>query len=220
MCNLYTTKASAGEISRFFRAQLPINFNAGEGEVYPGGQGMVVREENGQRLVESMTWGWPMPQKSKKTGNPIKPKPVNNIARLNAFPWHLIASRPDRRCLIPLTGFCEAEGEEGRKTRTWFSVHERPIFAWAGMWDYSDEWGRWYSGLMTVCNEVVRPVHTRMPVLLHEEDYERWLHGSLEDVRAFQDRCFPDEHTVMERTVDPWFRRKSAEASAEQGPLI
>ncbi len=44
MCNLYTTKARAAEIAAAFKAQLPINFNAGEGDVYPGGQGMVVRE--------------------------------------------------------------------------------------------------------------------------------------------------------------------------------
>jgi hypothetical protein len=46
---------------------------------------------------------------------------------------------------------------------------------------------------MTDCNEVARPVHSRMPVLLHVEDYDRWLRGSLEDVIAFQNRCFPDE---------------------------
>lgn len=78
MCNLYTTKASAAEVAAYFDAKLPLNFNVGESEVYPGRPGMVVREEGGERILESMTWGWPMPQKSKKTGNPIKPKPVNN----------------------------------------------------------------------------------------------------------------------------------------------
>jgi putative SOS response-associated peptidase YedK len=63
---------------------------------------------------------------------------------------------------------------------------------------------------MTDCNEVVRPVHTRMPVLLHEEDYDVWLRGSLDDVLAFQGRCFPEELTTIERTPDPWFRRKAA----------
>jgi putative SOS response-associated peptidase YedK len=210
MCNLYTTKASAAEVASAFGARMSTNFNAGEGDVYPGGHGMVVREEAGERILHSMTWGWPMPQKSKKTGLPIKPKPVNNIANLAKFPWHLIASRPDRRCIIPLTGFCEAEGEDGRKTRTWFNVKDRPIFAWAGMWDESHEWGAWYSGLMTDCNEVVRPVHNRMPVLLHEEDYDLWLRGSLEDVLSFQGRCFPDQLTQLERTGDPWFRRREA----------
>ena len=214
MCNLYTTKARAADAAAAFGAQLPIAFNAGEGDVYPGGQGMVVREENGARILTSMIWGFPLPQKSKKTGLPIKPKPVNNIADLSSFMWRFVAPRPENRCLIPLTGFCEAEGEWGAKTRTWFAVKDRPLFAWAGMWKVSDEWGPVYSGLMTDCNAVVRPVHNRMPVLLHEEDYELWLHGSIEDVKAFQDRCFPDELTLIERTQEPWFRRPGASAGA------
>lgn len=210
MCNLYTNKASVDEVAAYFRAIKPVNTNASAGDVYPAGIGMVVREQDGQRLVESMAWGWPLPQTSKKTGKPIKPKPVNNIANLKTFPWRLIAPRADRRCLIPLTGFCEAEGEEGRKTRTWFNVHGQPIFAWAGMWDHSDEWGSWYSGLMTNCNEVVRPVHNRMPVLLYADEWDAWLHGSLDDVVALQSRCFPDELTGIERTSDPWFRRATS----------
>jgi putative SOS response-associated peptidase YedK len=113
---------------------------------------------------------------------PIKPKPVNNIADLSSFMWRFVAPRPENRCLIPMTGFCEAEGEKGARTRTWFSVKDQPIFAWAGMWKDSHEWGAVYSGLMTDCNAAVRPVHDRMPVLLHEEDYELWLRGSLDDV--------------------------------------
>ena len=72
MCNLYTTKASAAEVARYFNAVIPANFNAGEGEVYPGGQGMVVREEAGDWIIDSMVWGWPRPMKSKVTGNPFK----------------------------------------------------------------------------------------------------------------------------------------------------
>jgi putative SOS response-associated peptidase YedK len=214
MCNLYTTKASAAEVAAYIKATIPAAFNAGEGEVYPGGQGMVVREQDGQRILQSMTWGFPLAQKSKRTGLPIKPKAVNNASELDKPMWRNIVGLPERRCLIPLTGFCEAEGEEGAKTRTWFRVKDQPIFCWAGFWRMSAEWGAVYSGLMTNCNAIVRPVHNRMPVLLHEEDHDRWLHGSLEDVIAFKDRCFPDVLTTIERTADPWFKRKSAEAAA------
>lgn len=208
MCNLYTSKKSAAEIADHFRAQIPIAFNAGEGEVYPGGPGMVVREAEGQRILQAMTWGFPLAMKSKKTGLPIKPKPVNNIADLSSFMWRFVAPRPENRCLIPLTGFCEAEGEKGAKTRTWIAIQDQPIFAWAGMWKDSHEWGPVYSGLMTDCNEAIRPVHDRMPVLLHEEDYDRWLHGSLDDVIAFQTRCYPDELIEIERTAEPWLKRR------------
>lgn len=213
MCNLYTSKKSAAEIAAHFRAQMPLSFNAGPGDVYPGGPGMVVREEGGQRILQSMIWGFPLAMKSKKTGQPIKPKPVNNIADLTSFMWRFVAPRPEHRCIIPLTGFCEAEGEKGAKTRTWFRVRGQPIFAWAGMWKESHEWGPVYSGLMTDCNEAVRPVHDRMPVLLHEQDYDLWLRGSLDEVMSFQGRCYPDELIEMERTGDPWLRRREAAAA-------
>jgi putative SOS response-associated peptidase YedK len=61
---------------------------------------------------------------------------------------------------------------------------------------------------MTDCNEAIRPVHDRMPVLLHEEDYDRWLRGSLEDVIAFQTRCYPDDLIQIERTAEPWLKRR------------
>lgn len=80
--------------------------------------------------------------------------------------WRHIAPRPENRCLFPLTNFAEAEGAQGVKTRTWFRVKGLPVFAWAGMWKDSAEWGTVYSGLMTDCNAVVEPVHHRMAVLL------------------------------------------------------
>lgn len=207
MCNLYTNNASAADVAAAFKAQMPTSFNAGPGDIYPGAPGLVVREDQGKRILHSMTWGFPLAQKSKKTGQPIKPKPVNNIADLTSWMWRHIANKPEHRCIIPLTGFCEAEGEKGAKTRTWFSVKQRPIFAWAGLWKNSPEWGPVYSGLMTDCNEAVRPVHDRMPVLLHDDDLDRWLRASLDEVLEFQGRCFPDELIRIERTTEPWVRR-------------
>ena len=73
MCNLYTTRKSAAEIAAHFRAQIPLDFNAPEGEVYPGGPGMVVREEDGERILQGMTWGFPLPLKSKEPASRSSP---------------------------------------------------------------------------------------------------------------------------------------------------
>ena len=211
MCNLYTVRKSAAEVAAHLGVAAPASFNTPE-ETLPGYPGMVVREADGKRVLESMVWGFPRPMKSKKTGLPIKPKPVNNIADLTNFMWRGIAPKPQWRCLIPLTGFAEAEGEKGSMTRTWFRVKDAPIFAWAGMWRHSDEWGAVYSGLMTNANAAIAPVHNRMPVLLHEDEYDQWLHGSLADVEAFRDRVFPDKLIEMDRTTELWSRRASKSA--------
>jgi putative SOS response-associated peptidase YedK len=207
ICNLYTARQSPAEVAAYFAAKVPAAFNTPD-EVVPGYPGMVVREQSGERILQSMTWGFPLPLKSKRTGLPIKPKPVNNIADLTSGMWRNLAPRPSARCLIPVTEFAEAEGEKGSKTRTWFRVKGQPIFAWAGLWRDSAEWGHVYSGLMTDCNEAIRPVHNRMPVLLHADEHDKWLHGPMEDVIAFQFRCFPDELIEMERTSEPWIRRE------------
>ena len=201
MCNLYTARHSRAEIAAHFDAQSELQFNAPE-EVYPGYPGLVVREQDGRRVIESMTWGFPLRLKFMKPES--KPRPVNNIADLNKPMWVGLARKPQWRCLIPFSHFAEAEGPKGAKTRTWFSVKGQPIAAWAGLWRISDEWGPVYSGVMTGCNEAIRPVHDRMPVLLMPDEYDRWLNGSFEEAVAFQARCFPDELIEMERTADPW----------------
>jgi putative SOS response-associated peptidase YedK len=206
MCNLYTTKATAAEIAAAFGAQLPMNFNTPE-ESYPGTPGMVVHEDDGRRIMQSMTWGFPL--RLKGMSPTAKPKPVNNIADLRKPMWVGLARKPEWRCLIPLTAFAEAEGPKGSKTRTWFNVKGEPIFAWAGLWRVSAEWGPVYSGVMTDCNEAIRPVHNRMPVLLMPDEYDRWLHGEFEEAVSFQERCFPDELIVMTRTEELWVKRKS-----------
>ncbi len=137
-----------------------------------------------------------------------KPIPVNNIADLAKGFWVGLARKSEWRCIIPVIGFAEAEGAKGSKTRTWFNVKDRPIFGWGGLWRDSEEWGPVYSGSMTDCNEAIRPVHNRMPVLLLPDEYDRWLHGSFDDLMAFQKRSFPDGLIEMERTAEPWVRRK------------
>ncbi|GLI97035.1 SOS response-associated peptidase [Sphingobium sp. BS19] len=213
MCNLYQAKKPAAEIAALFSAQIPTPFNAAD-ETVPGWPGMVVREQAGERILQSMTWGFPLPQKSKRTGLPIKPLPVNNVADVTKPMWRGIAPKPHWRCLIPVTAFAEAEGEKGRKTRTWFRVKGEAVFAWAGFWRESIEWGSVYTGLMTDCNEAIRPIHDRMPVLLMRHEYDQWLHGTIEDVVGFQSRGFPDDLIEIERTSEPWLKASGEAAAA------
>jgi len=209
MCNLYTQRLNPAEIAGAFGVEAVPNSNA-SGEVYPGYPGLVVREDNGVRTMQAMNWGFPLRLKIMKPTS--KPIPVNNIADLRKNMWVGLARKSQWRCLIPLTGFAEAEGPKGAKTRTWFSLKGQEVFAWGGLWRISDEWGPVYSGAMTDCNEAIRPVHNRMPVLLMPHEYGTWLNGSFEDLLAFQERKFPDELIEMARTEEPWSKRKSAVA--------
>ncbi|KAA0695413.1 DUF159 family protein [Neorhizobium sp. P12A] len=215
MCNLYTVRKSAAEVAAHFGVLNPILSNAPD-EVYPGGAGLAIVEQDGAPAMRSMTWGFPLRLKGMKPE--AKPKPVNNIADLTKGMWIGLARKPQWRCLIPVTHFAEPEGPKGAKTRTWFSLRDEPIFAWAGLWRVSDEWGPVYSGVMTNANDAVAPVHDRMPVLLHRDEYQRWLNGSFDEALAFQRRVFPPDRLEMERTSELWVKRKTP--GAEEAVLL
>ena len=213
MCNRYQVRKSADEVRAFFGVRPPTDAtlepNFAE-VVHPGYSGLVITEAEGARQLRAMTWGFPLRLKFMKPDS--KPKPVNNIADLNKGMWKGLAAKPQWRCLIPLTEFAEAEGPKGAMTETWISVKDQELFAWGGLWRYSDEWGPVYSGAMTACNEAIRPVHDRMPILLHQVEWDRWLNGSFEDLLAFQSRCFPDELIEIRRTEERWTKPRATAA--------
>jgi len=153
-----------------------------------------------------MTWGFPVVLTGKK-GQPLKPKPVNNARfdKLGAF-WRRWAADPRQRCLIPATRYAEAVGESGRMTEAWLSVKGEPVFAWAGLWRASDEWGDCYTGVMTENAPALAHIHDRSPVILEPDQWEAWLTLPLQSLYQF-DRPFPAERMAVEVTADLWARR-------------
>jgi len=210
VCNLYTVRKSVDEVARHFGVTPPASLPNVLAESYPGTPGLVVREQNGQRMLQSMGWDFPLKLKFMKPGS--KPKAVNNIAELNKWPWKEFGVKPQARCLIPVTHFAEAEGPKGSMTRTWVNIKDQPIIAWGGLWRDSAEWGPVYSGAMTDANAAMTRLHNRMPVFLFPTEWDTWLRGSFDDLLAFQARKFPDELIEMERTPELWVKKKKASA--------
>lgn len=199
MCNLYRLSKGPAEIAKLFGARADPPGNAGE-MVYPGYPGLVIAEDR----VRQMTWGFPLSLPG-KNGQKLKPKPVNNARtdKLDNFMWRY--SFRERRCLIPVTEFCEAEGEKGAKTRTWFSLPGDELFAVAGIWNDTKEWGPAYSMVMTDACAHVQGVHDRMPVILSRETWSDWLDGPPDAARTL---CQPyPADMVVRRTADAWVRR-------------
>ncbi|MFM7348718.1 MAG: SOS response-associated peptidase [Erythrobacter sp.] len=209
MCNLYRMTKNVTEVARWFEAveaATGANFGA---EVYPGYPGLVVAEGE----VRTMTWGFPLVLTGAK-GQKLKPRPVNNARedKLSGSFWRHAFEH--RRCLIPLDSWAEAEGPKGRMTRTWLSLPDTPLFAVAGVWRPTAEWGAAYAMVMTDtegCHAAA--VHTRMPVLLAPEDQARWLAGSPEEAFALI-RPWPGP-LAIDRTSEPW-----AKGSAVQQSLL
>ncbi|WP_296718385.1 SOS response-associated peptidase [Erythrobacter sp.] len=200
MCNLYRMTKNASEVAAWFDAvDAAQGANFGE-EVYPGYPGLVVAEGE----VRPMTWGFPLVRQGKQ-GQPLKPKPVNNARtdKLGTFFWRYAFE--ERRCLIPLTAWAEAEGPKGHMTRTWLSLPGAPMFAAAGVWRHSEEWGACYSMVMTdSAGSAAADVHTRMPVLLAPENQPRWIAATPNEALALC-RAWEGPLTI-DRTNESWRR--------------
>lgn len=203
MCNLYRMTKNVDEVAKWFSANhAATGANLGA-EVYPGYPGAVIA--GGE--VRSMIWGFPLVLKSKKTGKPLKPKPVNNARtdKLDSYMWRY--SFEERRCLLPLTAWAEAEGAKGSMTRTWLTVPDADLFAVAAIWRGSDEWGPAYSMVMTDAAGDAAQVHTRMPVILHPDTYETWQNGAPDEAKALC-AAWAGE-LAIDRTDEPWFRKSA-----------
>lgn len=84
---------------------------------------------------------------------------------------------------------CRARPGDREKTKHWFSVPSRPIFAFAGVWRPTDN-GPAFAFLTCGYGEepgceaahIVGAIHPKaIPVILHDEDHDRWLGAPIED---------------------------------------
>jgi putative SOS response-associated peptidase YedK len=202
MCNLYRMTRAVAEVANLFSATATEGLNAAA-DVYPGYQGLVVA--GGE--VRAMTWGFPITLIGKR-GLPLKPKPVNNARfdKLSTY-WKRWADNPTQRCLIPAERYAEAVGERGKMTTTWLTVKDASVFAWAGLWRRSDEWGDCYTGVMTDCDPGLSDIHDRAPVILEPDQWETWLNAPLADLYQF-DKALPVERVDVQHTDKPWWQAK------------
>lgn len=214
MCNR-AERGVTDKVLNLFGAKLGARFNEGPLQVHPKEPGSVIRLVDGDRVLEQMTWGFPVSLPSKRGPKvKLKPKPVNNARfdKLGTF-WKRWAVDTRNRCLIPTARFAEAVGEKGRMTEAWISVKDQPIFAWAGLWTNSDEWGSAYTGVMTENCIELADIHDRSPVIIDPADWDTWLYAPLEELYRF-DRPYPAERLKVDRTDTPWFKRHDASTVA------
>jgi putative SOS response-associated peptidase YedK len=189
MCGRYTLRTPAEELARKFGASKAPKVSP-RYNLAPSQGVLAVTNGAGGRELSLLLWGL-IPSWSRDGRGFINAR-AETIEEKPSFR----DSFRKRPCLIPADGFFEW-GKRGKEKRPFFFQLEggRP-FAFAGVWD---EW----SGegvtvpscaiITTKPNEVLRPVHDRMPVILGEGDYDLWLDAGPEkqDLRLGLLRPYP-----------------------------
>ena len=141
-------------------------------------QPVAVVPNNNRNQVEFFQWGLiPSWAKDPQIGNRMINARAETLAEKPSF---RVAYRR-RRCLVLANGFYEWRKEHGGKTKTPYYIQlvSGEPFAFAGLWEI---WHAPDGTTLPSCtiitsrpNELLEPIHNRMPVILSKETYNRWL---------------------------------------------
>jgi putative SOS response-associated peptidase YedK len=188
MCGRYTLKTPVERLSEKFQfppiIPLKLRYN-----IAPSQQVAVVRclQDDRARKLAMLRWGL-IPAWAK---NPtIGAQPINAKAETLAEKAMFRNAFKRRRCLVPADGFYEWKQEGGRKQPVYICMKDGEPFAMAGLWEH------WESPdqepidscvlITTEPNDLLAPIHNRMPVILDATDYEQWLDPDAQEVSRLQ----------------------------------
>jgi len=138
---------------------------------------LIVRDRRGTREIADVRWGLVPPS----FDDAMKKKFLNHNARsdkIGVTNWWTKPFNEGRRCLIPASGFYEwrDEGKGKKKTRFYITSKSGEPLTFAGLWEWNEKLK--IDSATMICtdpNELMVPIHDRMPVILAESDREAWL---------------------------------------------
>jgi len=162
-------------------------------------QDVIVVGDDGQRYTTTMRWGLiPAWAKDPSIGNRIINARAETLTEKPSFRTAL----QKRRCLVVADGFYEWRKEGTVKQPVRILLQSKQPFGFAGLWDSwkspEGEEIRSCTIITTESNELLRPIHDRMPVILPTEDEAVWLDPKITDPQMLQQLLKPYASDLME----------------------
>ena len=198
MCGRYSLKADLEDVQRRFEFIANELIYSPRYNIAPTQPVLAVTNGLGRR-ASYMRWGLiPSWATSASVGNRLINARAETVAERNSFRSAFVR----RRCLVLADGFYEWQriGNAKRPMRIVISSGEQ--FAFAGLWDtWRDPNGEavWSCTIITTeANDVLRPIHNRMPVILPREMESFWLDSDVEDPGALSSVLVPYPSEEME----------------------
>ncbi len=193
MCGRFAQRTPAKRLAKEFSVAVPEGVEP-RYNIAPTQDILAVRRVENDREAVWLKWGLV----------PSWAKDLSMGARLINARSETVEEKPSfreafkqRRCIIPADGFYEWRKAGGRKQPFFFQLRDERVFGFAGLWE---QWKGVGGELIESCtimtteaNEVLKPVHDRMPVILHPDDYTLWLDAETREQGLLKDllRPFP-----------------------------
>ncbi|MGB7925118.1 MAG: SOS response-associated peptidase [Pyrinomonadaceae bacterium] len=198
MCGRFTQRTDTKKLAKEFKvAEIPAmdqRYN-----IAPTQDVLAVYESRDGREMKFLKWGL-IPSWAKDTS--MGAKLINARSETVTEKPAFRQAFKQRRCIITADGFYEWQRTKGRKQPFYFRMRDERPFGFAGLWErWEGEGSKVINScaiLTTEANEVLRPVHDRMPIILHPEDYELWLDADARKMDIIKEmlRPYPAEEMI------------------------
>jgi len=163
---------------------------------------VLIKPEDTQRQFQMLHWGLiPSWAKDVKMGARLINARAETVTEKPSFR----AAFRKRRCLVLGDGFYEWQQQEKKKQPYYFRLNDGHPFAFAGLWEH------WQASdgeviesctlLTTEANQLMQPIHDRMPVILQPKDYDLWLDPDVQKSELLQPLLRP--YSAEEMTTYP-----------------
>jgi putative SOS response-associated peptidase YedK len=183
MCGRYTLRSPSRVIAQEFgvggELELFPRFN-----IAPTQQVAVVRQmpaAQGRELA-FLRWGLiPSWASDPSMGNRL----INARSETAAVKPSFRKAFQSRRCMVVADGFYEWQQTAKGKQPYFIGLGDDRPFGMAGLWEQCDKQGGPIESctiLTTEANELVQPIHERMPVIVPADQYHLWLAPRCQDV--------------------------------------
>ncbi len=180
MCGRYVRKSTRREIAHWFEAEDTAEWGASYNVAPQTFQPVVRLNREGQREIALLRWGLiPYWAKNPKIGLSTINAKAETVATAPAFRDAFAR----RRCLVPADAFYEWQKLDPKHKQPFaIALASREPYGFAGLWERwkdpdTKQWLETFSIITTDPNELVAPLHNRMPVIIERRDYARWLGG-------------------------------------------
>lgn len=193
MCGRFTLFEADAVLSKDFGALIAFGL-APRYNIAPSQQILAVRPSMGKggREAALLRWGLiPHWAKDPSIGNRM----INARAETATEKPSFRRAFRHRRCLVPMSGFYEWQKRGILKHPYFIALSDERVMAVAGLWE------RWEGAedapiesctlLTTESNDLIAPLHERMPVIVAPENYELWLNPSVEDPTVIRPLIVP-----------------------------
>lgn len=204
MCGRYALYGPVSRRREFFKVAEDYTADLEEDRynIAPSQLVQVVRAgTDGGRVMMAAKWGL-LPGWVK---DPTKVnKPINaKIETAGEKPMFRSAIRR-WRVLVPASGFYEWQPVAGGKQPYFIQPADQPFFGFGGIverWGDADDPLYTVAILTTAANELMAPIHDRMPVIVEPGDFDAWLDSGVTDVGLVREmaKAVPSEAMLLHR---------------------